>query len=167
MQSLDIISVNLWNVLISLANLYIIYRILKRFLFKPVQKVMDAREAQVSKIYADADESRDSANQMKQEYEKRLASARKEADDLIRTATQNAQRRSDQIVTEAKEQAGHVKRKAQEEIDLQKQQMLRDVRGEISGLAVDIASKVVEREISQTDYDGFVDQFIQNVGEEQ
>ena len=167
MQSLDIISVNLWNVLISLANLYIIYRILKRFLFKPVQKVMDAREAQVNKIYAEAGESRDSANQMKQEYEKRLASARKEADDLIRTATQNAQRRSDQIVTEAKEQAGHVKRKAQEEIDLQKQQMLRDVRGEISGLAVDIASKVVEREISQTDYDGFVDQFIQNVGEEQ
>ena len=51
--------------------------------------------------------------------------------------------------------------------DLQKKQMLKDVRGEISGLAVDIASKVVEREISQKDYDGFVDQFIQNVGEEQ
>ena len=51
------------------------------------------------------------------------------------------------------------------EIEQQKKQMLQDVRSEISELAVDIASKVVEREINQKDYDGFVDDFIQNVGE--
>ena len=52
------------------------------------------------------------------------------------------------------------------EIEQQKKQMLKDVRSEISELAVDIASKVVEREISQKDYDGFVNEFIQNVGEQ-
>ena len=67
---------------------------------------------------------------------------------------------------DAKAQASHVKQKAEAEIAQQKQQMLRDVRGEISELAVDIASKVVEREINQKDYDGFVDEFIQNVGEQ-
>ena len=59
-----------------------------------------------------------------------------------------------------------MKQKAEAEIAQQKKQMLKDVRNEISELAVDIASKVVEREISQKDYDGFVDQFIQNVGEQ-
>lgn len=166
MQSLDIISINLWNTLLSLANLIIIFLILKKFLFKPVQKVMSQRQSQVDKIYADADESRTSANEMKQEYEQRLASARQEADTLIKTATQNAQRKSDQIVAEANSQASHVKQKAEAEIAQQKKQMLKDVRSEISELAVDIASKVVEREISQKDYDGFVDQFIQNVGEQ-
>lgn len=166
MQSLDIISVNIWQIIISLVNLLIIFRIMKRFLFKPVQKVMDARQEQVDKIYSEADQSRDSANQMKQEYEQRLAAARQEADGLIRTATQTAQRRSDQIVSEANRQASHVREKAEAEIAQQKQQMLQDVRSEISGLAVDIASKVVEREITQKDYDGFVDEFIRNVGEE-
>ena len=166
MQTLDIISVNFWLTLISLVNLLIIFLILKKFLFKPVQRVMQAREEQVSRIYSDADQSRSSANQMKQEYEQKLASARQEADALIKNATHTAQLKSDQIVLEANSQASHVKQKAQEEIELQKKQMLKDVRSEISGLAVDIASKVVEREINQKDYDGFVEDFIRNVGDQ-
>ena len=166
MQSLDIISVNLWNTLLSLANLVIIFLILKKFLFKPVQKVMAERRNQVDKIYAEAGEDLNTAKGLKREYEQRLASARQEADSLIKTATQSAQRKSDQIVAEANSQASHVKQKAEEEIAQQKKQMLKDVRSEISELAVDIASKVVEREISQKDYDGFVAEFIQNVGEQ-
>ena len=167
MQSLDIISVNFWETLISLCNLLIIFLILKKFLFKPVQAMMKSRQDQVEKIYTEADESLGTAKQLKQEYEQKMASARQEADTLIKTATQTAQRKSDQIVQEANSQASHVKQKAEEEIAQQKKQMLQDIRSEISGLAVDIASKVVEREINQKDYDGFVDEFIQNVGEQQ
>ena len=85
---------------------------------------------------------------------------------MIKTAAQTAQRKSDQIISDAKTQASHVKQKAEEEIAQQKKQMLQDVRSEISELAVDIASKVVEREINQKDYEGFVDDFIKNVGEQ-
>lgn len=166
MQSLDIISVNIWQILISLINLLIMFMILKKFLFKPVKKVVDARTEQVKSIYTDAEQSRNDANQMKNEYEQRLASARQEADSMIKTATQTAQKKGDQIVFEAKAQASHVKQKAEEEIAQQKKKMLQDVREEISELAVDIASKVVEREISPKDYDGFVDDFIRNVGDQ-
>lgn len=166
MQSLDIISVNIWQILISLINLLIMFRILKRFLFKPVKKVVDARQEQVQKLYSDADESLNSAKQMKSEYEQRLASARQEADAMIKTAQTTAQKKGDQILADAKQQAAHAKQKAEAEIAQQKKQMLQDVRGEISGLAVDIASKVVEREVNQKDYDGFVDEFIRNVGEQ-
>ena len=166
MQSLDIISVNIWQILISLINLLIMFRILKRFLFKPVKKVVDARQEQVQKLYSDADESLNSAKQMKNEYEQRLASARQEADAMIKTAQTTAQKKGDQILADAKQQAAHVKQKAEAEIAPQKKQILLDVRGEISGLAVDIASKVVEREVNQKDYDGFVDEFIRNVGEQ-
>ena len=164
-QSLDIISVNIWQILISLINLLIIFRILKRFLFQPVQKVMNERQAQVDRIYGDANQSRDQANQMKQEYEQKLASAREEADGLVKNAVQTAQKRSDQLLAEANAQASRARQKADEEIAQQKKKMLQDVRGEISDLAVDIASKVVEREINARDYDGFVDDFIRNVGE--
>ena len=78
MQSLEIISVNFWQTLISLCNLLIIFLIMKKFLFKPVQAMMKTRREQVDKIYSDADESRESANQMKQEYEQKMASARQE-----------------------------------------------------------------------------------------
>ena len=167
MQSLEIISVNIWSILVSLANLLIMFLILKRFLFKPVQKMMAARKQQVDQIYQDAQENRDSAINMKQEYEARLATAREEADGLVRNAVQTAQRKGDAIVAEANSQASHLKQKAEQEIAQEKKQMLQDVRGEISDIAVSIASKVVEREVKKQDYDGFVDEFIKNVGEQQ
>ena len=167
MQSLEIISVNIWSILVSLANLLIMFLILKRFLFKPMQKMMAARKQQVDQIYQDAKENRDSAINMKQEYEARLAAAREEADGLVRNAVQTAQRKGDAIVAEANSQASHLKQKAEQEIAQEKKQMLQDVRGEISDIAVSIASKVVEREVKKQDYDGFVDEFIKNVGEQQ
>ena len=165
-QSLEIISVNIWQILISLANLLIMLLIIKKFLFKPVMKVMQARQEQVDKIYDDANEDRSAAADMKQEYEERLASAREEADGLVRNAVATAQRRGDAIVAEANSQASHLKQKAEEEIALEKKQMLLTVRSEISDMAVSIASKVVEREIQKEDHDNFVDEFIRNVGEE-
>ena len=47
MQSLEVISFNLWQMLISLANLVILFWILKRFLFKPVKKVLAQRQAEL------------------------------------------------------------------------------------------------------------------------
>ncbi len=167
MQSLDIISVNIWDILISLANLLVMFLILKRFLFKPVKRIFEARKQQVDNLYAQANENKAAAESMKQEYETRLASAKSEADSLVRSAVQTAQKRGEAIVAEASTQAAHVKKKAEEEIAQEKRQMLQDVRSEISDLAVSIASKVVEREISAEDQQEFVDDFIRNVGEVQ
>ena len=164
-QSLDIISVNIWQILISLINLLILFLMLKKFLFKPVQKIMAARHAQVDQLYEDADKRLQSATQMKQEYEQRLSNARDEADTLVKNATVTAQKRGDQLMSEAQQQASRLKQKAEEEIEQQKKQMLNEVRQDISELAVDIASKVIEREINKGDYDAFVDEFIRNVGD--
>lgn len=164
-QALQVISVNAWQILISLCNLLIMFLILKHFLFKPVQKMLGERKSQIDKIYQDAADDRTAANGMKQEYEARMAGAREEADNIVRTAVDTAQRKGDAIVFEASGQASHIKQKAEEEIAREKQQMLSDVKSEISELAVSIAAKVVEREIDQKDYDSFVDDFIKNVGD--
>ena len=116
LQTLDIISVNIWQILISLANLLIMYLILKKFLFGPVQKVISTRQKQVDDIYGEANKSREDAESMRQEYEEKLATARDEADGIVRSAVQTAQRRSDTMVPEAAEQVSHMKQKAQDEM---------------------------------------------------
>ena len=57
MQNLEIISVNIWNILISLANLVILFLILKHFLFKPVKKVMDERAKSIQDGYDNAEKA--------------------------------------------------------------------------------------------------------------
>ena len=54
MFNLDVISVNIWQILASLANLLILTWILKRFLFKPVKKMLDTRRAAIDADYAQA-----------------------------------------------------------------------------------------------------------------
>ena len=142
------------------------FLILKRFLFNPVHKVFAQRQSQVDKLYGDAEKDRAEAKDMKQEYEARLATAREEADGLVRNAVATAQRKGDAIVSEASQQASRIKQKAEEEITQERRQMLADVREEISDIAVSIASKVVEREVQKQDHENFVDEFIRNVGEE-
>lgn len=166
-QTLDIISVNIWQILISLINLLIMYLILKKFLFGPVKVILETRQKQVDDIYGEAQQKRDSAETMRQEYEEKLATARDEADGIVRTAQQTAQRRSDAMVSEAAEQVSHMKQKAASEIAQEKKQMLSDVRSEISDIAVEIATRIVGREVRKEDHESFVDEFIRNVGEQQ
>lgn len=165
--NLDVISVNLWQIAISLLNLLIMFLILKKFLFKPVQKMLADRQTQVDEVYAAADKDRSEAGSMKSEYEARLAAAREEADGIVRDAKQTAQRQGDAILAEANAQAAHNKQRAEREIEVERRQMLADVRSEISDMAVSIASKVVERELNAADHASLVDDFIRNVGDQQ
>ncbi len=164
-QTLDVISVNLWQIIISLCNLLIMFWILKKFLFRPVQNIIAQRQKEVETIYSDAQNARDDADAMRTEYESQLADARTQADGIVREATSLAQRKSEAIVAEANYQASHMKQKAQQEIELEKRQMLREVQHEISDIAVSIASKVVEREVRAEDHEAFVEDFIAHVGD--
>ena len=50
-EFLDFISISLPTMIISVANIFILYLILKRFLFSPINKIINQRETAVSNIY--------------------------------------------------------------------------------------------------------------------
>ena len=70
MQTLPVISINLWDVLISLANLTILYLLVKKFLYKPVKKMLEARQSEIDKSYLDAENAKLDAESAKESYEK-------------------------------------------------------------------------------------------------
>ena len=160
------IGVNFWTALFVLINTIIIFVVAKKYLFVPVHNIMEQRKQEIKDMYAAAEAEKSAAEDLKESYEAHLSTARAEADEMIRSAVQTAQRKGDAIVGEANMQASRIKQKAEEDIVTQRRQMLMDVRSEISDIAVSIASKVMEREIQKKDHDSFVDEFIRNVGED-
>ena len=72
LQSLDVISVNLWQILISLANLVILFLILKKFLFKPVKKVLDQRAASVESEYSEAERAKAEAQADRDAWDEKM-----------------------------------------------------------------------------------------------
>ena len=164
-QVQDFISITPWTLIFQICNLLILTALIKKFLFKPVMAVLDKRQAEIDGMYSEADKAEARAKALKSEYEQRLATAREEADGLVQNAMRTAQVRSDEIVGEARERAVMLKNKADQEIEQERKKALMDVKNELSGSAVDIASKVVEREVDAKDHEAFIEDFIRNVGE--
>ena len=113
MQSLEVISFNLWQMLISLANLVILFWILKRFLFKPVKKVLAHRQAELDSQYAAAGEAQQKAMQDQQQWAEKLRGAQDEADALLKSAADDARSRGERIVAEARSKADGMIRQAE------------------------------------------------------
>ena len=76
MQNLSVISVNIWQILISMVNLLILTWIIKRFLYKPVKKMVDARRAAIDEDYARAKTAREEAEDHRRNYETAMAAAK-------------------------------------------------------------------------------------------
>ncbi len=164
-QVQDFISITPWTLIFQICNLLILTALLKKFLFKPVMAVLDKRQAEIDGMYGEASQAEAEAKELKSAYEKRLAAAREEADGLVQNAVRTAKTRSDEIVGEARERAVQLKDKADREIEQERKKAFMDVKNELSGIAVDIASKVVEREVDPKDHEAFIEEFIRNVGE--
>ena len=128
--------------------------------------VEGARQSgKVDKIYADANKAKDEANTLRADYENRLAAAKEEAGEIVKTATAAAQRKSNEMLEEAQTKASGLVARAEAQIAQEKKKAINEIKDEISGMAVDIASKVVEREISAKDHEKLIEDFIKNVGE--
>lgn len=165
MQTLDIISVNIWNIVISLCNLLIIFLVVKKFLFKPVQKMLDARREKIDGDYAEAHKAMTEANAARAEYEQKLENAHGIADGIIKDATGNANRRADEIVAEAKQKANVIIKHAEADAQLELKKAEGAIRHEIADVSLTLSEKLLEREINQDDHKQLIDSFIENLGE--
>ena len=163
MGNLEIISLNIWHVAAAILNLLLLTWIVKKFLFVPVQKMLAQRQEQVDTLYAEAEEANSAARADRALYEEKLAGAKAEADEIVRSAAVRADRMSDQILAEAAERASEKMRKADADIAQEKKKAINEIKNEISGMSVEIAEKVVGREINEEDHKVLIDSFIENL----
>ena len=159
------VGINPWTALFTFCNMLITFSVLKHFLFEPVKKMIDDRQNEIDTMYADADAAKKKAAALESEYQAHLQSIKDERDAMLREATRRAQKREEEIVGEAKTEAANIRAAAEADIAQERKKAVNDLKNEIGGMAVEIAGKVVEREIKQQDHQALIDEFIQNVGD--
>ena len=166
MQNLEVISVNLWLMLISLANLGILFFIVKRFLYKPVINVIEGRKAAIDAEYRAAEEAASAAANDRDRYAQKLAGAQAEADGMIQQATLTAGRRGDRIVEDARERADGIIRQAQAEAELEKKKAQETIRREIADVSTVLTEKLLGRQLTGDDHRGMIDAFLDEIGDD-
>ena len=160
-----LITLDGWTFLAQICNLMIQLVIFKKLLLNPVKKVIAERKAKADSQIADAEKLRTEAEAMKAEYEQNLQNARTEANQIVAAAQKTAAAGSEELLGEARAQAAALKQKAEADIAQERKKAVNEVKDEIGGMAMEIASKVVEREIKEADHQDLIDEFIKNVGE--
>ena len=154
-----------WTFIAQICNLFIQVYLIKRFLFKPINEMLAKRKAMADAEIQDAIKAKDEAIAMKSEYEQNMLEAKNKANKIVTTAQKTAAVQSEQMLQEAFAQAAAMKAKAESDIAQEKRKAVNEIKDEIGGMAVEIAGKVIEREICEEDHTKLIDEFISNVGE--
>lgn len=165
MQTLDVISVNLWQILIALLNLVLLFLIIKFFLFRPVKKVLEKRQEQLDSQYEAAAAAEREAIENRRMWEEKLEGANLYADDILKNATENAKYRGEKMVEEARLQADSIIRMAQNEAELERKKATEGIKREIVEVSGVLAEKMLEREINTDDHRALISSFIEEIGD--
>ncbi len=165
MQVQELVTLVPWTFIASIINLFLQAWLLKKFLFKPVNEILAKRRAMADAEIADAEKERAEAVAMKTEYEAGIAAAKDKANEIVSAAQKSADAQSERVIREAQEEAAAIRSRAERDIAQEKKKAIGEIKNEIGSMAMDIAGKVIERELTEEDHRKLIDEYIQNVGE--
>ena len=159
------LGVNPWTALFILLNTLTIFFVAKKFLFGPVMGMIEQRQKEIDDMYSDAGQAKAEAKAMQAEYQQKLNEAQTTSERIVKEAVARGQRREEEILSNANKEASSIMNKAYADIEMEKKKAINDAKNEISGLAMAIAGKVVERELTDADQSDLIDRFIDELGE--
>ncbi|MGM9628710.1 MAG: F0F1 ATP synthase subunit B [Faecousia sp.] len=161
----SLVTVNPVTLIAQICNLFIQLLIVKIFFLDKIKAILDQRREAADKQIAEAEAAKSEANAIKETYEQNMRVAKAKADDLLLSAQKTATLRSEEIISQAQAAAAQLKSKASADIEMEKKKAINDAKDEISGLAMAIAGKVVERELTVADQAQLIDRFLDELGD--
>ena len=162
----SLVAVEPLTLIANICNLFIQMLIIKKFFLNKILAVLDQRRQAADKEITDAEQAKQEAMDIKKTYEANMLQANAKANEILTSAQKTAAERSEKIIGEAQQAAAQIKSKASADIAQEKKKAINDAKNEISGLALAIAGKVVEKELAQEDQAGLIDRFIDELGEQ-
>jgi F-type H+-transporting ATPase subunit b len=149
---------------IHVLNVIILFVVLRLLLYKPVLKYMKERENKFANKVDEMDTREKELIREKEEYDKIMAEADNKAASIITKSNEVARDHAREVLDNAKEHARDLVLRAKKEIEAEKVQTRAELKAEITGMAVQIAEKVLEREVSLEDNRKIIDEFFERVG---
>ena len=162
----EFLNINFFTALFTLVNTVVLFLVLKKFLFKPVMKMITDRQKEIDDMYTDADTAKENALAMEAEYKQKLSQAAVTGERMVKEAVERGQRREEEILRQANAEADAIRQKAAADIEREKKKALNDAKDEISSLALEIAGKVVGASMDEARQKQLVNSFLEELGEQ-
>jgi len=148
-----------WTIITFLVMLIL----LAKLAFKPIAEALDRRGQTIKQALDEADKARAEAKQAMDDYQKQLAESRNEAKKILDEARSLGENVRKDVVDKANAEASALMQRAQDEIQRQKEKGIQELRDTVASLSVQIASKVIEKEVNEATHRQLVDNLIKDL----
>jgi F-type H+-transporting ATPase subunit b len=149
----------IWTILTFL----VLLGLLAKFAWKPLLQALESRQDSIRKSLDDADLAKKELERLQRESTQIIQEARISAESIIAQSRSDAEKVREDLKHTAKEEAEGILRNAQQQIQLQTRQALQEIRHEVADMAVTIASKVLERNVSKEDNERLIDEALKQM----
>ena len=156
----------LHDAILTALALFILFLVMSYLLFNPVRDMLKKRQEKIRTDIETADQDKQDAAALKEEYDAKLKQADAEVDEILSEARKKAVANEAQIVAEAKEEAARIIKQARSEAELEKQRAADEMKQEMIKIASMMAGKVVSASIDTTVQDQLVEETLNEIGGE-
>lgn len=154
-----------WQLLcIQIVGFLIIYALLRKFAFGPVNSILAERRDKVAGELEGAAARRQEAEALHTDYSQRLAAIEQEAREKIQQATREALVVRNELLDEARLKKDELIAQATAEIEREKRKALVDLRDQIANLAVNAAEQVMRQRLDAATQRTLIDEVVRKVG---
>lgn len=149
-----------WSIFEAVANVLILFVLLRIFLFKPLNKIRDERTRTVQDNLDSAEKAKTEAEELRQQYEDSISEAKEKANQIIMKAHENAESERSAIIRKSQEEAEKIVADADKAIENERKRVLRQAQSEIADLAIEAASKIIGENVDDEKNRRLVDKFL-------
>jgi F-type H+-transporting ATPase subunit b len=153
-----------WALLLAqLFNVILLVWLLTRFLYQPVLKMLNERTRRIQESLQDAERVKEQLANAQRDYEAELAKARQEAAGILAQAQERAKVQEAEIIAQARVEADRIRVEAREQAERERDQLLRDLKGQMAELVTRTAERVLNAELRQN-HDRLIEESLANLG---
>ena len=138
----------------------VVFFVLRKFAFGPIQKVIDERRERIRRALDEADEARVEARKLLEEHRKLIGEARGEAEDIRTVARHEAEAQLRRVKDEAEADRQRRLEETKRQIEAETRRALEAIRAEVAELSLIAAEKVTRRSLDDKDQRRLIDEAI-------
>lgn len=155
------------TIIVQIINTILIFLLLRHFLFKPLRSFMLNRQAAINDAFENAEMKRVDADALIAEYRGKMDGLTAESREIVKAAKQKADAQANDIIEEARTKAAEMLKRAEAEIEREKQKAIHELKDQISGIAIFAAEKILEKELTSKEHNVMIEKLIQEAGKSQ
>ncbi|MEW6250188.1 MAG: F0F1 ATP synthase subunit B [Planctomycetota bacterium] len=159
----DIFAGNLGNSLVTLIIFGLVIYVLGRFAWRPLLHVLNERERTIRTALETARQEREQAQQLLADYRAQLDRAREQASAIVAEGRRDAEVVGRRVQEEARAAAEELLARARREIQLAADSARKQLHDEASELAVDVAGRIIQKELTRADHRQLVEESLRRM----